>query len=103
MIGDIPLYYYLILSFTIFSLGMLGMLVRRNVIIMLLSMELMLNGANLALVAFSRFRGDETGQVMAFFVMGLAAAEAAIGLALVIAVYRHFKTLNVDQFNTLRG
>jgi NADH-quinone oxidoreductase subunit K len=103
MIGDIPLYYYLILSFAIFATGMLGMLIRRNVVIMLLSMELMLNGANLALVAYSRFRGDEAGQVMAFFVMALAAAEAAVGLALVIAVYRHFKTLNIDQFNTLKG
>jgi NADH-quinone oxidoreductase subunit K len=103
MIGDIPLYYYLVLSFVIFAMGMLGMLIRRNVIIMLLSMELMLNGANLALVAYSRFRGDEAGQVMAFFVMALAAAEAAIGLALVIAVYRHFKTLYIDQLNTLRG
>ncbi len=103
MIGDIPLYYYLILSFAIFTLGMLGMLVRRNVIIMLMAMELMLNGANLALVAYARFRADEAGQVMAFFVMALAAAEAAVGLALVIAVYRHFKTLNIDRFDTLRG
>ncbi len=103
MIGDIPLYYYLLLSFALFSLGLLGMLIRRNMIIVLMAMELMLNGANLAFVAYARFRGDEAGQVMAFFVMALAAAEAAIGLALVIAVFRHFKTLYLDQLKTLEG
>ena len=94
---------YLILSFALFATGMLGMLIRRNVLIMLMAMELMLNGANLALVAYSRFRGDEAGQVMALLVVLLAAAEAAVGVALVTAVYRHFKTLNIDRFNTLRG
>jgi NADH-quinone oxidoreductase subunit K len=103
MIGEIPLYYYLILSFALFSVGMLGLMIRRNAIVMLMSMELMLNGANLVFAAYARFRGDEAGQVMAFFVMALAAAEAAVGLALVIAVYRHFKTLHVDEMNTLRG
>ncbi len=103
MIGEVPLYYYLLLSFLLFATGMLGMLVRRNVLIMLMAMQLMLGGANLALMAYARFRGDEAGQVMAFFVIVLAAAEGAVGLALVIAVYRHFKTLYIDRFNTLKG
>lgn len=103
MIGDIPLYYYLALSFALLGIGVLGMLVRKNVLIMLMSLELMLNGANLAFVAYARFRGDEAGHVISFFVMALAAAEAAVGLALVIAVYRHFKTLHIDKLNTLRG
>jgi NADH-quinone oxidoreductase subunit K len=98
-----PLSWYLLLSFALFSIGLLGMLVRRNLVVMLMAMELMLNGANLALVAYSRFRGDEAGQVMAFFVMALAAAEAAIGLALVLAIYRHYKTLDVDRLNRLNG
>lgn len=103
MIGSVPLYYYILLSFGLFAVGAVGVLVRRNVIVMLMSIELMLNGSNLAFVAYSRFRGDEAGQVMAFFVMSLAAAEAAVGLALVIAVFRHLKTLSVDRMTTLQG
>ncbi|MBM4355033.1 MAG: NADH-quinone oxidoreductase subunit NuoK [Deltaproteobacteria bacterium] len=98
-----PLSWYLLLSFAIFSIGLLGLLIRRNLVVMLMAMELMLNGANLALVAYARFRGDEAGQVMAFFVMALAAAEAAIGLALVLAIYKHFKTLDVDRISRLNG
>ncbi len=98
-----PLSWYLLLSFALFSIGLLGLVIRRNLVVMLMAMELMLNGSNLALVAYSRFRGDEAGQVMAFFVMALAAAEAAIGLALVLAIYRHFKTLDVDRVNRLNG
>lgn len=98
MIGEIPLHYYLLLSFLLFATGMLGMIVRRNVLIMLMALELMLLGANLALVAYSRFRGDGTGQVLAFVVMTLGVAEAAVGVALAIAAYRHFKTLCIDLF-----
>jgi NADH-quinone oxidoreductase subunit K len=103
MIGTIPLYYYIALSFLLFALGLAGVLIRKNVIVMLICVELMLNGANLAFVAYSRFRGDEAGQAMAFFVMALAAAGAAVGLALVIAVYRHLKTLSVDRMDALKG
>lgn len=103
MTSAVPLQWYILLSFLIFSVGVLGMLVRRNAIVMLMSVELMLNGANLAFVAYSRFRGDETGQVAAFFVMALAAGEAAVGLAIIISVYRHFRTLLVDKLTTLRG
>jgi len=103
MIGTVHLYWYILLSFLVFSTGVLGLLIRRNAIVMLMSVELMLNGSNLAFVAYSRFRGDETGQIAAFFVMALAAAEAAVGLAIIIAVYRHFRTLLVDRLTTLRG
>lgn len=103
MIGGVPLYWYLLLSFLIFSVGLLGVLVRRNALVMLMSVELMLNAANLVFVAYARFRADETGQVLSFFVMALAAAEAAVGLALVIAIYRHFKTLAVDRLRSLGG
>jgi NADH-quinone oxidoreductase subunit K len=99
----VPLSYYLALSFVLFSIGLVGMLVRRNVVVMLMAVELMLSGASLALVAYSRARGDETGQVVAFFVMALAAAEAAVGLALIIAVFRHSKTLLADRMTSLRG
>lgn len=100
---EVGLYHYVFLSFVLFSIGLLGVLVRRNAIIMMMSVELMLNGANVALVAYSRFRGDEVGHVIAFFVMALAAAEAAVGLALVLAVFKHFKSLNVDKMNALKG
>ncbi len=99
----VELSYYLLLAFVLFALGLVGVMIRRNLIIMLMSVELMLNGANLALVAYSRARGDMDGQVLAFFVMGLAAAEAAVGLALLIGVYRHVKTLDVDKMTTLKG
>ena len=90
-------------SFLLFAIGLVGVLIRRNAIVMLMSVELMLNGANLAFVAYAREHLDETGQIVSFFVMALAAAEAAIGLALVIAIFRHFKTLNVDELRTLKG
>lgn len=99
----VPLNYYLILAFLLFGIGLVGVMVRRNLIIMLMSIELMLNGANLALVAYSRARADMDGQILAFFVMGLAAAEAAVGLALLIGVYRHVRTLDVDKMTTLKG
>lgn len=99
----VPLNYYLILAFALFGIGLVGVMIRRNLIIMLMSVELMLNGANLALVAYSRARGDMGGQVLSFFVMGLAAAEAAVGLALLIGIYRHVKTLDVDKMTTLKG
>jgi len=103
MIGTIPLHFFILLSFALFAVGMLGLLVRRNVMVMLMALELMLNGANLLLVAYSRARGDEAGQIMAFIVMAVAAAEAAVGLALILAVYRHTRTLFVDRLDRLRG
>jgi len=92
-----------LLSLLLFALGTLGVFLRRNVITVLMSIELMLNGANLAFVAFSRSAGTLDGQVLVFFVMVVAAAEAAVGLAIVIALHRHKDSLDVDAFNLLKG
>jgi NADH-quinone oxidoreductase subunit K len=99
---SIPLQYYLILSAILFSIGVLGVLTRRNVIIVFMSIELMLNSVNLTLVAFSAFMGNSTGQILVFFVMAVAAAEAAIGLAIVISLFRNKQTVNIDEINILK-
>ena len=99
----ITLNHYLAISAILFTLGVAGVLVRRNALILLMSVELMLNGANLALLAFARHFGDSTGHGLAVFVMTVAAAEAAVGLALVIAIFRHHGTINVDELRTLKG
>ena len=99
----ITLTHYIVLSALLFSLGAAGVLVRRNALVLLMSVELMLNAANLALIAFARHLGNETGHVMAIFVMTVAAAEAAVGLALVLAIFRHKKTVDVDQLRSLKG
>jgi NADH-quinone oxidoreductase subunit K len=91
----------LTLSALLFVLGTFGVIVRRNAIIMFLSIELQLNAVNLAFVAFSRSIGIE-GQVFVFFVMTVAAAEAAVGLAIIISIFRHYGTVNVDNFNLLK-
>ena len=92
-----------VLAASLFALGLTGVIIRRNVLVMLMCMELMLNGVNLAFVAFSRAAGTLDGQVLVFFVMVVAAAEAAVGLAIVIALHRHRDTLDVDAFNLLKG
>jgi NADH-quinone oxidoreductase subunit K len=92
-----------ILSLILFGLGTLGVFLRRNVITILMCIELMLNGVNLAFVAFSRAAGTLDGQVLVFFVMVVAAAEAAVGLAIVIALHRHKDTMDLDAFNLLKG
>jgi NADH-quinone oxidoreductase subunit K len=95
----------LLLSAGLFTVGMLGVLLRRNAITVFLCIELMLNAANLAFIAFSRYWGDRggiDGQVLVFFVMTVAAAEAAVGLAVVIALHRHKDTLDVDAFDVLK-
>lgn len=91
----------LILAGILFSIGIFGVLIRRNAIIIFLSIELMLNAVNLSFVAFSRAMGID-GQVFVFFVIAVAAAEAAVGLALVIAIFRHYETLDIKNFNLLR-
>jgi NADH-quinone oxidoreductase subunit K len=98
----VPLSYYLILSAVIFAIGVLGVLIRRNLIVLLMSIELMLNGVNLTFIAFSRFLGSIDGQVMVFFVMAVAAAEAVIGLAIVIGVYRHRQSLDPQEMQLLK-
>ena len=92
-----------LLSLVLFGLGALGVFLRRNVITVLMSIELMLNGVNLAFVAFSRAAGTLDGQVLVFFVMVVAAAEAAVGLAIVIALQRHKDTLDIDAFSVMKG
>jgi NADH-quinone oxidoreductase subunit K len=91
-----------LLSVVLFTLGALGVFLRRNVITIFMCIELMLNAVNLAFVAFSRSLGTFDGQVLVFFVMTVAAAEAAVGLAIVIALHRHRDTLDVDAFNLLK-
>jgi NADH-quinone oxidoreductase subunit K len=94
--------YFLLLSGILFSIGTVGMLVRRNALLMFMSVELQLNAANLALVAFSRMHGELDGQVLAFFSMVVAAAEVVVGLAIIVAAYRRLHTVNVDQARSLR-
>jgi NADH-quinone oxidoreductase subunit K len=102
MIEAIPLEYYLILSAVIFAIGSVGVLTRRNAIVIFMCIELMLNAVNITLVAFSSFMGDASGQIFVFFVMAVAAAEAAIGLAIVLALFRNKKTVYVDEINLLK-
>ena len=98
----VPLSHYLILSAILFSIGAAGVFLRRNLITILLSVEIMLNAVNLTFVAFGRYAGDVNGQIIVFFVMTVAAAEAAVGLALVIALFRHRESLNPDAFTSLK-
>jgi NADH-quinone oxidoreductase subunit K len=93
---------YLYLSAITFIIGVVGVLTRRNAIIVFMSIELMLNSVNLTLVAFSAFLGDVTGQMLVFFAMTVAAAEAAIGLAIIISMFRNKQTVNIDDINILK-
>ena len=101
-----PLQGYLIISALLFAIGLGGALTRRNAIIVLIGIELMLNAANLNFIAFWRYSANPqalTGIMFVLFSIGVAAAEAAIGLALIIAIYRHYKTANVDQIDSMKG
>ena len=97
-----PLDYYVILSVTLFTLGVIGVLTRRNAIIVFMSIELMLNSVNLALVVFSASHGNLTGQMLVIFVMAVAAAEAAVGLAIIIALFWNKQTVNIDEINIMK-
>lgn len=103
LITDIGLNHYLVLSVVLFSLGMAGVLLRRNLIVLLMCIELMLNAVNISFVAFSKFSGKIDGQVMVFFVMTIAAAEAAVGLALAVSIFKRFKEVNIRFFEHLKG
>ena len=98
----IPVHYYLILSAVMFITGVVGVLTRRNAIIIFMCVELMLNSVNLTFVAFSSYLGNEAGQMFVFFVMAVAAAEAAVGLAIVIALFRNRQTVNINEVNILK-
>ena len=98
----IPMEYYLILSAFMFSVGVAGVLIRRNAIVVFMCIELMLNSANLTFVTFSSYLGNPIGQIFVFFVMTVAAAEAAVGLAIIIAIFRNKKTVNIDEINIFK-
>lgn len=94
--------YYLVLSAVVFAIGVAGVLTSRNLIIVFMSIEIMLNACNLALIAFARELADVSGHVFVFIVFAVAAAEAAVGLAIIVAVYRNRETINIDEFNIMR-
>ena len=100
--GGAPLAWYLALSAVLFTIGALGVIVRRNVIVIFMAIELMLNAVNLSFVAFARSLGSLDGQVIVFFVMSVAAAEAAVGLAIILAMFRNRPTINADELTMLR-
>ena len=99
----LPVSYYIGLSAIVFTIGAVGVLIRRNAIIIFMSVELMLNAANLAFVAFARFHGQLSGQIFVFFVITVAAAEVAVGLALIVAIFRTKESIDVDKINELKG
>ena len=101
--AQVPTTYYLILAAIIFTIGAVGVLVRRNALIIFMCVEMMLNAVNLTLIALALQFGQLTGQIFAFMVMAVAAAEVAVGLAIVMAVVRHRDTTNVDDINLLKG
>ena len=98
----VPLNHYILLCSIIFSIGVMGVLLRRNAIIIFMSVELMLNSVNLLLTAFSVYHGDASGQVFVFFVMALAAAEVAVGLALIVMIYRNTNSVDTNVLNRLK-
>jgi NADH-quinone oxidoreductase subunit K len=98
----VPLNHYILLSAIIFAIGVIGVLIRRNAIVIFMSIELMLNSVNLLLTAFSVYRGDATGQVFVFFIMALAAAEVAVGLAIIVMIYRNTNSIDINVLNRLK-
>lgn len=99
----IPTSYFLVLSAVLFAMGLIGVMVRRNVIIIMMCVELMLNAVNITFIALSRAWGEAAGQGIAFFIIALAAAEAAVGLAIVVAVVRSRRTVNADEITLMRN
>ncbi|MDB5137568.1 MAG: NADH-quinone oxidoreductase subunit [Mucilaginibacter sp.] len=101
-VQSVPLNHYILLSAIIFSIGVVGVLIRRNAIVIFMSIELMLNSVNLLLTAFSVYRGDASGQVFVFFIMALAAAEVAVGLAIIVMIYRNTNSVDINVLNRLK-
>lgn len=99
---EIPLNYYLYLSSVLFCIGVMGVLMRRNAVVILMSVELMLNSVNLLMVAFSSYFGNSDGQVFVFFIMVVAAAEVAVGLALLVSIFRNAKSTDINVLNKLK-
>jgi NADH-quinone oxidoreductase subunit K len=102
MTGALTLNHYLIVSGMLFALGMAGVVLRRNALVIFMALEMNLNAANLALVAFSKYTGVMDGQVLVFFVIAIAAAEVAVGLAILVALFRRKQTVSVDELNSMR-
>jgi NADH-quinone oxidoreductase subunit K len=103
MPSTVPVEWYIALSVILFTIGAMGVLLRRNAIIIFMSVELMLNSANLLFVAFARYWGDINGQVLVFFVITVAAAEVAVGLALIVVIFRTKHSINIDEIDLLKG
>ena len=99
----VPINYYIILSAILFTIGVLGVLIRRNALIIFMSIELMLNAANLAMVAFGSLFQSFSGQIFVFFVIAVAAAEVAVGLALIVEIFKSKRSIDVDQMNSMKG
>jgi NADH-quinone oxidoreductase subunit K len=99
----VPLHWYMVLSMVVFAIGVFGFLARKNIIIIFMSVELMLNAVNINLISMSHYLQDLRGQILAFFVIAVAAAEAAIGLAIVIALFRNKATAHVDEIKEMQG
>jgi len=100
--GQIGINHYLFLSSVLFSIGVMGVLLRRNFIIIFMSVELMLNGVNILLAAFSRYSGNQSGQVFVFFIMVVAAAEVAVGLAILVMIYRNIRSTDINALKNLK-
>jgi NADH-quinone oxidoreductase subunit K len=100
---QVPIVNYVLLATMLFIIGVIGVLIRRNAIIIFMSIELMLNAVNLLLIAFSSYKSDANGQVFVFFIMAVAAAEVAVGLALIVMIYRNIRTIDIGLLNKLRG
>ena len=102
ILNSIPINYYVLLSAILFSIGVMGVLFRRNAIIIFMCIELMLNAVNLLLTAFSAHQGNADGQVMVFFIMAVAAAEVAVGLAILVMIYNNIKSVDINELNKLK-
>ncbi|MGI4790455.1 MAG: NADH-quinone oxidoreductase subunit NuoK [Janthinobacterium lividum] len=103
MVESIPLDYYLILSALLFTIGVVGVLIKRNPIVIFMCVELMLNAVNLTFVAFSRYKNDLGGQMMVIFVMAVAAAEVAVGLGILVSIFRNRTSISVDEIDLMKG
>ncbi len=102
IITKIPLEYYIILASVLFCIGVIGVLIRKNALIIFMCIELMLNAVNILFIAFSAYRGDASGQVFVFFIMAVAAAEVAVGLAIIVMIYRNTRSVDVGELNKIR-
>jgi len=100
--NEVPIQHYIFVSAVLFCIGILGVLFRRNAIIIFMSIELMLNSVNLLLVAFSNYHGDASGQVFVFFIMAVAAAEVAVGLAILVTIFRNVHSVDIDELKSLK-